>query len=51
MAINHRQFLSGKALTVTWPTAVQVRHWSQVFRALRVQWIYRGLYNGNPSPN
>lgn len=50
MAINHRQFLSGKALTVSWPTAVQVRHWSQVFRALRVQWIFRGLYTGNPLP-
>lgn len=50
MAINHRQFLSGKALTVSWPTAVQVRHWNQVFRALRVQWIYRGLYNGTPLP-
>lgn len=50
MAINHRQFMSGKALTVSWPTAVQVRHWSQVFRALRVQWIYCGLYNGSPLP-
>lgn len=51
MAINHKQFMSGRALTVTWPTAVQVRHWNQVFRALRVQWIYRGLYNGNPLPH
>lgn len=50
MAINHRQFLSGKALTVSWPTTVQVRHWSQVFRALRVQWIFRGLYTGKPLP-
>lgn len=47
MGINQRQFLFGKTLTTSWPSATQIQHWNQVLRTLRARLVNREL-SGNP---
>jgi diguanylate cyclase len=46
MGMKQRQFLFGKTLTTTWPSATQLQHWNQVLRNLRTRLINRELSIG-----
>ncbi|KRD25301.1 diguanylate cyclase [Acidovorax sp. Root275] len=37
MGIHQRQFLFGKTLTTSWPSAIQIQHWTQVLGTLRAR--------------
>lgn len=37
MGLHQRQFLFGKALTTSWPSATQMQHWTQVLGSLRTR--------------
>ncbi|MDP3226675.1 MAG: GGDEF domain-containing protein [Acidovorax sp.] len=49
MGSNQKQFLFGKTLTTTWPSATQIQHWNQVLRNLRARLVNRELSGGAPS--
>ncbi|MBU0746870.1 MAG: GGDEF domain-containing protein [Gammaproteobacteria bacterium] len=46
MGMKQRQFLFGKTLTTTWPSATQIQHWNEVLRNLRARLVNRELSTG-----
>ena len=46
MGMKQRQFLFGKTLTTTWPSATQIQHWNQVLRNLRARLVNREFSTG-----
>lgn len=49
MGMKQRQFLFGKTLTTTWPSATQIQHWNQVLRNLRARLVNREFSTGAQS--